>query len=229
MIDFTKLATPFNEKDVEWRLQSCGSSSKGFWGICLAYITNRAIQQRLDDVCGPENWKNEFATGPNGGILCGLSIRCNGEWVTKWDGAENTQVEAVKGGLSDSMKRAAVQWGIGRYLYSLDENWADVKENGKYRGRTKDGKDFKWNPPKLPSWALPKSTVKDSPEFIAIRKEVMQLIDEGKFTGGGLNRVQQYLEEKDTEKLKNAVNYIKSKEIEDGASKAFDAPIHKGE
>ena len=80
------------------------------------------------------------------------------EWVTKWDGAENTDIEAVKGGLSGAMKRAAVQWGIGRYLYKLEESWINANENGAYRGKTKDGTPFKWDAPSLPSWALPKSS-----------------------------------------------------------------------
>jgi hypothetical protein len=104
---------------------------------------------------GPGNWKNEFRPGPDGGVMCGLSVRVGDEWVTKWDGAENTDVEGVKGGLSSAMKRAAVQWGVGRYLYGLDESFAQVSENGSLRGKTKDGKPFKWDPPQLPKWALP--------------------------------------------------------------------------
>jgi hypothetical protein len=53
------------------------------------------------------------------------------------------------------MKRSAVQWGIGRYLYGLDETFAQVSENGSLRGKTKDGKPFRWDPPQLPKWALP--------------------------------------------------------------------------
>jgi hypothetical protein len=129
--------------------------------MVLAYITNRAIMERLDKVCGPENWRNEYTKGPDGGILCGLSIRVGDEWVTKWDGAENTEVESVKGGLSDAMKRAAVQWGIGRYLYKLPVGFANITESGRYRGKTpskegRPGERFKWNPPALPEWAVPK-------------------------------------------------------------------------
>src|SRR5690606_38042070 len=80
---------------------------------------------------------------------------CGDEWVTKWDGAENTEKEAVKGGLSGAMKRAAVQWGIGRYLYQLEEGWANVHEGGQYSAQTKDKKWFRWDPPALPAWALP--------------------------------------------------------------------------
>lgn len=53
------------------------------------------------------------------------------EWLEKTDGAENTDYEPVKGGLSDAMKRAASQWGIGRYLYKLGTPWVDVEFFGK--------------------------------------------------------------------------------------------------
>jgi hypothetical protein len=154
--------------------------------MALAYVTNRAIMNRLDEVCGPENWKNEFKAAPDGGILCGISIKVGDEWVTKWDGAENTDIEAVKGGLSGAMKRAAVQWGIGRYLYKLEESWINANENGAYRGKTKDGTPFKWDAPALPSWVLPKgsksethSEPKPSTESKP-KKSVVQFTDEQK-------------------------------------------------
>lgn len=158
--DLKKLQAPFPEYDIEWRIAQSGKSKDGgHWARVLAYITNRAIMQRLDEVVGPENWQNEYRDAPLGkGVLCGLSIRINGEWITKWDGADPTDIEAVKGGLSDSMKRAGVQWGIGRYLYNLDEGYAVCSPNSKagFRyAKTKDGGVFYWAPPKLPAWALP--------------------------------------------------------------------------
>lgn len=165
-IDYKKLAEPFPADDIEWRIGRAGYTKTGnIYGTCLAYITNRAIMSRLDDVCGPENWMNEYKPGPLGGIICGLSIwdETKAQWVQKWDGAENTDVEAVKGGLSDAMKRAAVQWGIGRYLYNLDEGFCVISESGKHFARGKDKAtqrdyQFRWNPPALPDWALPKKS-----------------------------------------------------------------------
>ncbi len=87
-----------------------------------------------------------------GGVECGISIKIDSEWVTKWDAAENTQVEAVKGGRSGAMKRAAVQWGIGRYLYNLEEGFAQTsldKKQGWHRAKLKDGTGFYWLPPSL--------------------------------------------------------------------------------
>lgn len=170
-IDFSALALPFAEEEIEWRIQQAGEKQGRFWALVVPYVTNRAIQQRLDDVCGPENWKNEFARGPDGGVLCGISIRVpvqsvnlttgetteTFEWVTKHDGADNPKMDGneTKGGLSAAMKRAAVQWSIGRFLYALEEGWAEISAQGRFRGKTKDGKPFRWNPPALPEWALP--------------------------------------------------------------------------
>lgn len=163
MIDWNKLKEPFPEKDIEWRIMRSGKNAKGIWAMCLAYITNRAIMDRLDDIVGPENWRNEFIPAPNGGVLCGISIfYANrgeyGVWITKWDGAENTDIEAIKGGLSGAMKRAAVQWGMGRYLYNLEEGFATITDSGRFRATTKEKEAFKWNPPALPEWALPKGS-----------------------------------------------------------------------
>lgn len=151
---------PFAADDIEWRIQQSGKTRDGkVWAMVLAYVTNRAIMKRLDDVCGKAGWRNEYRDIPNnGGVECGISIKIDSEWVTKWDAAENTQVEAVKGGRSGAMKRAAVQWGIGRYLYNLEEGFAQTstdKKQGWNRAKLKDGTAFFWSPPSLPSWAIP--------------------------------------------------------------------------
>ena len=129
-----ELAKPFAPEDLEWRLQQAFEESGR--GLAVPYVTNRAIQDRLDDVVGPENWQNEFrawhSTGKRESQICGISIFFEGRgFVTKWDGAEDTDIESIKGGLSDSMKRAAVQWGIGRVLYKMDVVWVDIERRGK--------------------------------------------------------------------------------------------------
>lgn len=159
------LQAPFEDKDIEWRAQRSGIKDGKGWAVLLAYVNNRAIQERLDEAVGIDKWRNEFEKAPDGGVMCGISILFT-DWVTKWDGAENTHVEAVKGGLSASMKRAGSQWGIGRYLYNLeakivylnDQKKSDsdlmitVKEDGqKYPKRMFCAR------PKLPDWALPSS------------------------------------------------------------------------
>lgn len=158
-MDLSKLKEPFPAEDIEWRLQSCGEKNGKFWGKALAYITSRAVQERLDEVCGPDGWQTEIKKEGDA-YLCTLSIRVKHddgtiEFISRVDGADATDIEPVKGGISGAIKRAACQFGIGRYLYNLDEAWADVREDGKLSGKTKEGKWFKWNPPALPGWALP--------------------------------------------------------------------------
>lgn len=163
-----QLQKPFPAEDIEWRVQRVVKVGDKAKAIVLAYVTNRAIQNRLDKVFGIGNWKNEFKEWRDTGVLCGISVKIGDEWVTKWDGAEETQIEAVKGGFSGSMKRAAVQWGIGRYLYNLEENWVDIKDRGQHYINSKvkvNGKEEwvkgYWDSPILPNWALPEITVEE--------------------------------------------------------------------
>lgn len=161
-----KLAAPYPAEDIEWRVQQAGGFDKKPWALVLAYVTNRAIMQRLDDVLGPDNWRNQFDNAPGGGVMCGIGIRSGDEWITKWDGADKTDIEATKGGLSNSMKRAAVQWGIGRYLYQLESNFVNLKEGkpenmagwSRHYEKPPVKKSFYWQHPKLPEWALPKAS-----------------------------------------------------------------------
>lgn len=159
--DMDKLKLPFPKEDIDWRLQSCGEKNGKFWGKALAYITSRAVQDRLDEVCGTDGWQTTISKVGDA-YLCTLSIRVthsdgSTEWISRTDGADATDIEAVKGGISGAIKRAAVLFGIGRYLYNITESWAIITENGKYNGCTKDKKYFKWDPPELPAWALPKN------------------------------------------------------------------------
>lgn len=139
------LQKPFAIEDIEFRVGSTSADKSK--GIALAYLTNRAIMKRLDDIFGPFGWKNEYREWKGNSQLCGISIKYEGEWITKWDGADDSATEAIKGGLSDAMKRAAVQWGIGRYLYQLDQMWVPLKPQGRSHVMV--------NEPRLPQWALP--------------------------------------------------------------------------
>ncbi|NBI07648.1 Rad52/Rad22 family DNA repair protein [Senegalia massiliensis] len=130
-----KLQAEFDLEDIEFRIGARKQDNSK--GIALVYVSNRAIQNRLDDIFSPFGWKNEFKE-INGGKskLCGISIKVydhddNSHWLTKWDGADNTEFSSTKGGLSDSMKRCAVQWGIGRYLYNMPKLWVEIKQTGK--------------------------------------------------------------------------------------------------
>jgi hypothetical protein len=91
-------------------------SRQGPGGKQLSYIDARQVMHRLDKVLGPENWSDDYKS-LDGKTCCTLSLYIDGRWIAKSDGAGDTSIEGEKGGFSDSFKRAAVKWGIGRYLY----------------------------------------------------------------------------------------------------------------
>ena len=112
------LKRPFPTSKLRWR--------KGGGNKELVYITARDVMDRLDEVCGVDGWQTDFDfIGDR--MICKLSIRFYhkteevskfiASWITKSDGADDTSIEGAKGGISDALKLAAVQFGIGRYLY----------------------------------------------------------------------------------------------------------------
>ena len=126
---YEKLKEKFDEKDLEFRVGATNSDKT--MGLALAYVQARAIQNRLDEVLGFENWKVSYKE-IQGGFLCTLSIRINDEWIEKEDGASVTEFESVKGGISNAFKRVASSgFGIGRYLYNARNSWYPIKPQGK--------------------------------------------------------------------------------------------------
>lgn len=119
-----KLSEPFAPERVHWRVGSTTQDKKR--GMALAYIDARDVMDRLDEVVGSGNWETRFRDAA-GRVVCELTIF----GVTKSDGAGDTAVEAEKGGISDAFKRAAVHFGIGRYLYRLAAPWVELDAAGK--------------------------------------------------------------------------------------------------
>ena len=126
-----RLREPFTSKEIEWKIQVTTQDKTR--GMAVAYMDARAVQKRLDEAVGPFNWKNVYSLWHDNSQICGISIFNDdrGEWVTKFDGAENSDFEPIKGGLSDSFKRAATVWGIGRYLYEMEGVWVEIEARGK--------------------------------------------------------------------------------------------------
>lgn len=145
----TQLKAPFPASEIEWRAGSTDNKENPTRAMALAYLTARSVMDRLDEVFGVDGWADSYEPGPAGGVLCRLSVREPGmsDWVAKEDVAENTDMEAIKGGVSDAFKRAAVKFGVGRYLYRLDSPWVPCHK----RGRSVVLSKF----PELPEWARP--------------------------------------------------------------------------
>lgn len=155
-----KLAVPFPANKIRWRVGNL--SKKKDKATALAYVDARDVMDRLDAVCGVAGWKDEYITEPPrtvrkydrksnshyneqicGRVICKLSVKdqVSGEWITKCDGAGETNVEGEKGGISDAFKRAAVKFGVNRDAYNIESRYYPVNEYGKFI-----------NPPPLPEW-----------------------------------------------------------------------------
>jgi hypothetical protein len=130
-----KLKAPFPKEIISWRVQGSPYEKNGkYSALALAYIDARDVMNRLDEVVGAENWSDSYIDSGKR-TYCTLSIRINEEWISKSDAAGDSDVEAEKGAVSDALKRAAVKWGIGRYLYDLDAPWVEC-EVGEKNGKT---------------------------------------------------------------------------------------------
>ncbi|VTT98901.1 rad52 22 double-strand break repair protein : Uncharacterized protein OS=uncultured bacterium GN=ACD_20C00398G0011 PE=4 SV=1: Rad52_Rad22 [Gemmataceae bacterium] len=139
------LARLFDPDQVKWKPQSV----KNDRALAIAYVDSRTVQDRLDDAVGIGGWKTEFTVLPTGSVECRLSLWLGGQWVTKADvGSPSEQPDEgdrTKAAYSDALKRAAVQFGAGRYLYRLPQQWQPY-----------DAKTRKFvERPALPSWAVP--------------------------------------------------------------------------
>jgi hypothetical protein len=140
----TALAAPFEMSEVKFKPQAV----KGNRALALAYVDVRAIMDRLDQVLGVENWQDDYQLLPDSSVMCRLRLRIGGKWITKMDvGGPSEQPDGgdrLKAAFSDALKRAAVKFGIGRYLYRLPQQWADYDPVKRQFAA----------PPRLPDWAL---------------------------------------------------------------------------
>lgn len=148
-MDLNKLKAPFPQSRISWRAQTV--SKDGTKALALAYIDARDVMERLDEVCGSAGWQCKYShadkkticeigilieapPGSSFTTMCGPDVVYKHQWVWKADGAGDSDIEAEKGALSDAFKRAAVRWGIGRYLYDLETPWVPCESrdaNGK--------------------------------------------------------------------------------------------------
>lgn len=137
-----KLKDLKKELPYKWRVQT----QSDFGATCVAYIDARIMQDHLDDVVGPENWQINYSL-IDGQMFAAIGINIEHpdgktEWVWKSDTGTESKTEAEKGQVSDAAKRAAVVWGVGRFLYGLGIKKLKTTKhtNGKIYPCSDDGK-----------------------------------------------------------------------------------------
>jgi hypothetical protein len=140
------LSAPFEANEVKFKPQSV----KGNRALAICYIDARLVADRLDEVMGIDGWKTEYTQVGPCSVECRLSLKINGEWVGKADvGSVSEQPDEgdrMKAAYSDALKRAAVLWSVGRYIYRVPNCWCDYDPQKKQFTQK----------PQLPAWALPK-------------------------------------------------------------------------
>lgn len=125
------LQAPFDPAEVDFRVQGkAGGNGKA---QVVAYVDARCVQDRLDAVVGPGAWSFDWnpinfdAKGEIQSAKGMLTIY----GVTKADIGSASNFEASLGAVSHCFKRAAVLWGVGRYLYSIPSAWVEVEQGGR--------------------------------------------------------------------------------------------------
>ena len=121
------------EDEIECRVGQI--SAKGF--TLLLYKNARVDMDLLDETVGAGNWQRDHKE-LKGNIYCGVSIwdETKKQWITKWDCGTESNTEKEKGEASDSFKRACVNVGIGRELYTspfvwISGNVSKIDRNGR--------------------------------------------------------------------------------------------------
>lgn len=105
----------------------------------LLYKDARVDQDILDKTVGPMNWKREH-TRDNANCIVSVWDEQKQQWISKEDTGTESNTEKEKGLASDSFKRACVNWGIGRELYTAPFIWvnsSDLKTLKQESGRWK--------------------------------------------------------------------------------------------
>ena len=109
----------------------------------LLYKNARVDMKILDELFTPMGWKRTHK-------LIGDRLYCQvevwdaekKEWIYKEDVGVESNTEAEKGQASDSFKRACVNWGIGRELYTAPRISVELTDKEYTRGQ--DGKIRVW-------------------------------------------------------------------------------------
>lgn len=173
-----QLSAKFRFSDIEFIVVNAYdfSTRNGYQIKCfvIPYIKKESGEERMDDVFGVDNWKNDFQMpGPNNLIKYKLIYRVPGsdEWHEKYEGSSLDTRErgqfsqtAFESALAFAEKRALAKLGVGRYLklcpqieVRTSETWVEGWERYSFRSRVHKGQDNKpkyvniyWEPPILP-------------------------------------------------------------------------------
>ena len=119
-----------SKEDIEVRVAQTLAGNNKVRVNLLLYKNARVDMKIMDELFTPMGWKRTHK-------LIGDRLYCcvevynpeTKEWICKEDVGVESNTEAEKGQASDSFKRACVNWGIGRELYTAPKISIELNEN----------------------------------------------------------------------------------------------------
>ena len=104
--------------EIECRVGICNEKGVSL----LLYKDARCDMMILDETVGAKNWQRKHDRD-NANCIVSIWDAEKSQWISKEDTGTESNTEAQKGLASDSFKRACVNWGIGRELYTAPFIW----------------------------------------------------------------------------------------------------------
>lgn len=147
-----QLQRPFTRGAVRIKPQATADRNGGKVGLVTFYIDSRLVVERLNAVVGPDAWAESYkpvlddamgAAAHFFPVECTLTVLGVSRTDVGQYQSNTTDDKAWKSGYSDALKRAAVKFRIGAYLYGTPNVWVECKvgNNGKVQGFTDAGRD----------------------------------------------------------------------------------------
>lgn len=188
----SRLRAPFPPGEEQYRVGPTWEQDGARWTRPLAYIDARAVFDRLDAAVGPANWHTELERLGPGCYLCRLTVL--GAVRTDVGQAGENEGEKEKSGASDAIKRAAVQHGVGAYLYQQELPPVRLERRGSDwvlpRGWRPPGREA--GSPRLPT---PAATANPAPvPGLATPKQIAKIGAELARVGWGEERGREFLQ-----------------------------------
>jgi hypothetical protein len=156
-----QLSEPFDPSEIKWRVTHKSKDERR--GAVIAYADPRAYQDRLNKIVTPAGWSSSYhvctltnimrARGSNkevmsGKVLSTCKVTIDGIGEHSGTGEDWADEEcAMTSSDAQAFKRACSAFGLGRYLYNLEEVWVDLDEHKRPKRL-----------PQLPKWAMPAKT-----------------------------------------------------------------------
>jgi len=121
------LLKPFAKADIEIKISATNREKTK--GLASPYADMRCYFVRLDKICGVENWSHTITLSERGAVcaltIFGVTKSAVGDYPQAAEANPATSAEA------QAFKRACAAFGLGRYLYSLGDHWAELTTDGK--------------------------------------------------------------------------------------------------